>query len=246
MSESDITIGAATFFSVIALISVVFWIRTTITGFARHRERTLVMANVSLLAQWGSNTTIALMAAALAFWGISLSLHHLDAVSVAFLIVSGGLLLGLCVVLWLITRYLYDQAREPIFVYLLPRDADKVRRDQCEQGIAFVAHLYPRVIVEADFIDVLPRAMQVPIRRELYPKRKKDGLQLTNDFAVYCNLCSEGFGQGYTGFLAACQAEPDRLEHVRTVLKQWPETKESEQLMSEFVSKIFSVEREEK
>ena len=119
-------------------------------------------------------------------------------------------------------------------------DAPDVLRSQCKQGILFVAHLYPRTLADKDLIDVIPRSAQVMMRQELYPKRKKGGSQLTNDFVVYCDLCSQGFQQGYTGFLAACQAAPDHLEQARTILKQWPETKEAEQLMDELATKIWS------
>lgn len=251
--ESDMTtqnmgILAILVFGVLALIAVILWVLIMVANMDRHRRKMLFGPNLNSLFQLGCSATVAVFTASVVLLGLYLNPSHSNAGIFTSLVVGVGLLVVLCVVLWPLTGYLYyqpeRQAKQLTYVYWLPRDADEVRYASCKQGILMAVRLYPRIVIDTGLLDTLERSSQVSTRHELFPKR--GGLQMTNDFGVYCDLCSEGFLQGYTVFLAECQADPDHLEGARTLLKQWPETKEAEQLMDEFVSKILPKEKEEK
>ena len=69
-------------------------------------------------------------------------------------------------------------------------------------------------------------------------------MKLTNNFAVYCNICSEGYRRGYYGFLAAVQSASDHMETERAILQEWPETKESERLMETLAPQFLQSKQE--
>ncbi len=238
-------IVASILFSAFGLIGIIIWSVGAFQGQARHREKLFGPTDAQLLRQTGAATTIAILAAFLVFFGIALDARYSLAEVLLPLVLIALFVVLLCIVLWIATLFLSIKAKLPRYIYHLPKDADSVRRSQCEQGIALIARFYPESLANLDLIDAFARSTQVAIRRELYPKQRKDGLQLTNDFTVYCNLSSEGFQQGYAGFLAACQAAPDHLEHVRSILRQWPDAPEAERLMNEWTPRLLKDGKEE-
>lgn len=240
-----ISIVASILFSVFGLIGIIIWTMGSIHSLTRQREGLLGPTDALLLRQTGCATTMAIFGAPLFFIGTYVDARlSLAGVLLPSILITLFLVL-FCIILWTMTLYLSGKAKSPRYLYLLPRDADQVRRGQCEQGVALAARFYPHFIPDLDLVDALSRSTQVALRRELYPKRQKGELQLTNDFAVYCNLSSEGFQRGYTGFLAACQEAPDHLGQIRAVLQQWPETSESERFMDEWAPRFLNDNKEE-
>ena len=158
-------------------------------------------------------------------------------------------LICLFAILWFITPYVRLHTGRRPYLYLLPQDADDLRLKECKQGIMIAATFYPKIFTDEDVVDTMSRASSVSMRREIFPKHQKQrslkAMQLTNDFAVYCNVCAEGYTRGYFGFLLAVQSAPDHLEPQRRILQAWPETKESEQLMETLAPQFLHPEDRE-
>jgi hypothetical protein len=188
----------------------------------------------------GAITTLSSACTLAIWWVYLLSMHHPD---FQWLLISLVCLLCLFVILWSATLYVGFLTRRQPYLYHLPQDADDLRLRNCQQGIMTAATLYPKVITDEDTVDTISRASSVSMRYELFPKLKqRKGLKtmkLTNDFAVYCNVCAEGYTRGYYGILAAIQKAPDHLEAQCAILQAWPETAESRQLMDTLVAQFL-------
>ncbi len=134
---------------------------------------------------------------------------------------STVVLLVACGLLWLALLYLKLRPKQPLYYYLLPRDANQVRFDACRLGIACMAASYPMAFANHETLDAFVRGSSVGSRIHAFPKGKRGDYQLTNDFGVYCTLAVEGFATGYYGFQSQCQAAPDHLETTRQTLQNW-------------------------
>lgn len=106
----------------------------------------------------------------------------------------------------------------PIFryVHFLPADADKIRAHGCCQGILAAASAYPeQAFDDDDELDAFVRGNAAVLRAQNFPHTRPWQYRLTNDFAQYCDLLSEGYRQGYRQFFAECQAGGERLAEIR-------------------------------
>ena len=223
-------------FGLYSVAGILIWsFSVTIEIVAYHRKAVdflSIASSVRRTVVTGAITTFSSIGT-LAFWLAYLSLMRHP--NFQWLLASTLFLLCLFVILWSGTLYLRVRTRQRPYLYHLPQDADELRMAQCKQGVMIAATFYPKVFVNDDVVDTMSRASSVSMRYELFPQLKRQkglrAMKLTNDFTVYCNVCAEGYMRGYYGFLEVVQAAPDHLETQRSILQDWPETKESEHLM---------------
>src|SRR2546423_1190096 len=128
------------FFALLTVFCAVSWTATIIRSLRRDRLGMLRKSDVALPTVRGMNTTICLLLtpATYAFlYGIANI--PLDVTLGKSILIGTLVLFVYCGVLWLITLYLRFRPKQPIYVYHLPGDADKVRLRACAYGIMLAA-----------------------------------------------------------------------------------------------------------
>ncbi|GCE06134.1 hypothetical protein KDAU_34630 [Dictyobacter aurantiacus] len=99
---------------------------------------------------------------------------------------------SLTIILWGCVIYLRVRVtREVFYCYLLPEDANKVRIRKFLEGMKFASKMLPQRSLKREVIDPLVRSMEVAVRLDVFPKGKKEEVQLTNDFHIYCKVPSK-------------------------------------------------------
>lgn len=107
------------------------------------------------------------------------------------------------------------------YVHFLPADADKVRAHGCRQGILAAASAYPeQAFLDDDELDAFVRGNAALLKVQDFPRTRAWLYRLTNDFARYCDLLSDGYRTGYRQFFAECQAGGERLAEIRDRFRQ--------------------------
>ncbi|TMC24276.1 MAG: hypothetical protein E6J34_00780 [Chloroflexi bacterium] len=230
------------FLALLALACAAFWAMGIIEGLRRDQNGKLRAGFILLLDTRGMLTTTVV-------FGVPVPLVILGAVThVPF---NDSLIpviffteLSLVVVLWGVTLFLRFKPKQPAYRFHLPGDAEKVRIQGCEDGIWLAATGYPRVLAR-DWLDIFTRAMEVSARASTFPQGKKAEVQLTNDFAVYCDLVVEGCEKGYYGFIEKVHTLPDQFEGILTQLQQGdPTPEEVHALLQTLAQQILHGEEE--
>jgi len=205
-----------------ALVGLGLWLVIVVQGLLHAAQKRLTVRETASLGSSGIAVSAALLAVPYFYSFLYIDQNIRDPHITSWFFI-GLLILGvICVLLWLGTLALKLSPKLPSYHYLLPRDANRVRYEECQTGIIIAADLYP-ARENQDHIDALVRATTVMWRSRHFPKGKKQEEQLTNDFAVYTTLAIEGFSCGYYQFLDECQQAPGHLEELRQQLKRWSE-----------------------
>jgi hypothetical protein len=129
------------------------------------------------------------------------------------------------------------------YVLFLPADADRVRVHGCRQGILAAASAYPeQAFADDDELDSFVRGNAALLKVQNFPRAHTRPWQyrLTNDFAEYCYLLSEGYRQGYRQFFTECQAGGEHLDAIRERLLQ-PLVADDHQLLTIYTTRYLQV-----
>jgi hypothetical protein len=208
------------------------------------RQQNFSSEALSLLVQ----RTILLCLIALPMCGFAIFLLRLRSTIVLSSMSSALLLMLLffCLLLLLVTFFAIGELMMLLArhwtgfrnVFFLPADASKVRTHGCRQGILAAASAYPDLAFDDDAdLDAFVRANAALLKAQQFPHARLWQYRLTNDFAAYCDLLSEGYRQGYRQFFAECQADSDRLAMVREHFLQ--PVSADDQLLSQYATRYL-------
>lgn len=240
--EHVLSVSGAVMMSICAFFGIALWTGCIMKNVGRVREQVVRPVHVARVEEWGLMASFATILASLLTGNVLVGNTPFSPAVLKGVEAGSVLLVLLWTVLWGLTFWLRQQARQPSYLYLLPQDAECVRREHCQYGIQLLASMYPLVFSDSDTLDTFSRSVQVSSRAIQAPRWKREHIQLTNDFAVYCNVASEGYQRGYLGLLHACEEDSDQLKTVRMTLKAWPETPESQQAMEHWMTQIMGPE----
>lgn len=124
------------------------------------------------------------------------------------------------------------------YVHVLPADADRVRVHGCREGILAAAAAYPeQAFADDDELDAFVRGNVALVRAQHFSHARPWQYRLTNDFARYCDLISEGYRQGYRQFFAECQAGGERVAAIRQRLL--PSVAADDQLLTQYATRYL-------
>ena len=227
------------FLALFALLSLALWIWTTILYFVQASRHTLMARSVSLQFPFAFSVTGSLLFA-LAFTYPAFIFDPMFSHSwISSLVLTSSLTaIGIIILLWLCIPLLYLLPAIPEYRYFLPRDAELVRRLECQLGIALAARKYPdSVSLDQDSLELIALSTSILWRQEHYPKKKRHAIQLTNEFATYTKLSIEGFSCGYRSFCKAYQDAPDTLKAQRKAIEEgWPDEASVYKMVEELAS----------
>src|SRR5579884_535472 len=144
------------------LLALGQWVAGVVKGIHLSRQDMLQRSWISVLVRYGWTATgVALFGPSFALYLVDLlSSQHPNTLFVFGTIIALPIALCFCFLLWIATLYLRLQPKQPSYFYLLPSDADEVRREGCQRGIFMMALLYPSVPVDTSWIDAFVRALQ--------------------------------------------------------------------------------------
>ena len=235
------------FFELLALFCVIFWTIGIIEGLHHDRRGTLKRSFVTSLETRGFLTIIAVTCVpfpSIEFYSVTRVPPSIP-LSINILLLAALVLFACSIVLAGITLFLRLRPKQPAYRFHLPGDAEKVRIQGCKDGIRLAATTYPTEIPSSDLIDTFSRAQQVSMRENVFPQGKRAENQLTNDFAVYCDLRAEGCVKGYYGLIEQSRTLPDQFEGILTQLQQGdPTSEEIHTLLQTLVQQILYGEEE--
>ena len=156
-------------------------------------------------------------------------------------IAAGLVTLSICVAVGQVLWWLIQSWQDFRCMYFLPEDAEKVRLNGAQQGILAAARVYPDSLRHTDEgIELMLRAGSVIFKTKTFPKQQQFWRwQLTNDFALYCDLIRDGYTQGYQRFFAECRDAGDQLAEIRERLRQDQATHSERPLLDAYAQRYL-------
>lgn len=129
--------------------------------------------------------------------------------------------------------------RRPIYVFLLPQDAGKVRLQHCASGMYFATLLLPKILPD-ELLDPFFRAIAVSARAETYPVGNCQRIFVTNEFGVYCDLVVEAASKGYHTMCDLFEQDRARYDELVPLIKASPEaTQEQKQQLDALARQVL-------